>query len=244
MYAVVFALLIVIFYVYAYRERYEGEIVDEGWNAGGRDVLNGEPQMDDPVMYYTGTHGPILKGEGVTPKACYDWAKRHGLNHWGWRKNDKSCFFYADPSILTIMRYADDITNRDNVKIGCTEPGMYVINGCMDWTKGDMAWGKLEDATIKKIKTNYGSVGANHRTSTFDECRRFAADQEYDAFVYATNRHSDLNEDKPASCYGVYKSSVDLYDFLGSKAGADKVDDYRYISACVDSTKKVHKGCK
>lgn len=237
MYAVVFALLIVILYMYAHRECYEGE---EGWNAGGRDVLNGEPQMEDPIMYYTGTHGPILKGKAPTPKVCYDWAKRQGLNHWGWRKNDQSCFFYADPSILTIMRYADDITNKDSVKIGCTEPGMYVINGCMDWTKGDMTWGKLDDANIKKIKTNYGSVGLNHRISTLDECRRFAADQEYDAFVYATNRQMD----KPAACYGVYNNSIDLYDFLGSKVGAEKVDDYRYISACVDGTKKVRTGCK
>lgn len=235
MYALVFALFIVILYMYTHTERYEGE---EGWNAGGRDVLNGEPQMDDPIMYYMGTHGPILKGKGVTPKVCYDWAKRQGVNHWGWRKNDQSCFFYADPSILTIMRYADDITNTDNVKIGCTEPGVYVINGCADWTKGDMVWGKLDDTTIKKLKTNYD--GAYHRISTLDECRRFATDQEYDAFVYATNRHVD----KPAACYGLYNSSIDLYDFLGSKAGADGVDDYRYISACTDDTKKVRTGCK
>lgn len=222
MYVVVFALLIVLLYVYTYRERYGGD----------QDVLNGEPQMDDLIVYYTGTYGPILKGEGVTPKVCYDWAKRQGLNHWGWRKNDQSCFFYADPSILTIMRYADDVINKDNVKIGCTEPGVYVINGCTDWTKGNMAWGKLDDTAIKKIKLS--------RTSTIDECRQFASDQEYDAFVYTTNRHPE----RPTTCYGVYNSSIDLYDFLGSKAGAEKVDDYRYITACTDVTKKVHTGCK
>lgn len=238
MYAVVFALLIVIFYMYAYKERYEGETVEEGWNEGDRDVLSGEPFMNDPIIFYTGTHGRILKGEAETPKVCYDWAKRNGLNHWGWRNDDKSCFFYTDPSTLTIMRYTDNITNKDKVNVGCTEPGVSVINGCTDWTKGDMVWGK-SDNTIKTIKTRYGNNNY-YRTSTLDECRKFAEDQEYDAFVYATNR----NIMTPAACYGVYENSTALYDFLGSKAGANAIDDYRYITACTDSAKQVRKGCK
>lgn len=250
MYAVVFALLIVIFYMYTYRERYEGEESGGGWNEGDRDVLNGEPLLQqyysDRIVYYLGTHGPILKGQAPTPKVCYDWAKRNGLNHWGWKNDDNSCFFYTDPSVLTIMESRSNIINSNTRKIGCTEPGVKVTDGCMDWTNGDMVWGIENNSPLKKINRQYrpsqNTLVSNllhYRQTTLEDCRKFAEEQEYDAFVYGTNINV-LGSDayKRTNCYGVYENTTGLYDWMGSK------DESRYISACTDKTKKIRKGCK
>jgi hypothetical protein len=231
MYAVLFAILLVIVLLYARR-------CTETYNSG-EDVLNGEPKIEGAFVYYPGTYGFSVKAGGApTPKTCYEWAKRNGVNHWGWRRNDKSCFNYADPSILTLMRYRDDTHNQTNVKIGCTEPGVKVMNGCLDWSKGNMVWGKLDDSKLKKFIPAVTSTYL--RTTSLEECRAAAAEEEYDAFVYTTNRH-DLY---PATCYGVYNNSLDLYDFLGGKVGSDMIDDYRYITACTDPEKSVRTGCK
>ena len=243
MYAVLFAILLVIVLLYARR-------CTETYNSG-EDVLNGEPKIQEgALVYYPGTYGFSVKaGDAPTPKTCYEWAKRNGVNHWGWRRNDKSCFNYADPSILTLMRYRDDTHNQTNVKIGCTEPGVKVLNGCLDWSKGDMVWGKLGDGRLKKFKVSspefiesewWNDTRYLLRTTTLEECREAAVEEEYDAFVYATNREGN----NPATCYGVYHDSLDLYDFLGGKVGANMIDDYRYITACTDPGKSVRTGCK
>ena len=243
MYAVLFAILLVIVLLYARR-------CTETYNSG-EDVLNGEPKIEGAFVYYPGTYGFSVKAGGApTPKKCYEWAKRNGVNHWGWRRNDKSCFNYADPSILTLMRYRDDTHNQTNVKIGCTEPGVKVMNGCLDWSKGNMVWGKLGDGNKSavtsalnagKLKKFIPAVTSTYLpTTSFEECRAAAAEKEYDAFVYKTNR----NDNDPATCYGVYNNSLDLYDFLGGKVGVNKIDDYRYITACTDPEKSVRTGCK
>ena len=231
MYAIAFAIVLLI--VLLYTQRYT-----EAYNSG-EDVFSGEPKFDGAIAYYPGTYGFSVKpGDAATPKVCYDWAKRNGINHWGWRRSDKSCFNYADPSILTLMRYRGDVQNEDNVKIGCTEPGVNVINGCTDWSKGDIVWGIKSGISTKRIVSSY--INNYHlRVATLDECRAAAEDLEYDAFIYATNR----NDDTPAVCWGVYNNSSDLYDFLGGKAGASQIDDYRYITACTDPEKKVRTGC-
>ena len=230
MYAFIILLLVVVL-LYARR-------CTENYNPG-EDVINGEPKLDGTFAYYPGTYGFSVKPGGASSaKICYGWAKRNGLNHWGWRKNDKSCFSYADPSVLTLMRYRDSRQNETNVKIGCTKPGVSVVNGCMDWSNRDFVWGKLDDDRLKLFDPEI--AGSYLRVGTMDECRKAASKKEYDAFVYATNRHPD----QPATCYGVYKNSLDLYDFLGGKIGSDLIDDYRYITACTDPTKKVVTGCK
>jgi len=241
MYAVLFAILLVIVLLYARR-------CTETYNSG-EDVLNGEPKFEGAFVYYPGTYGFSVKAGGApTPKKCYEWAKRNGVNHWGCRRNDKSCFNYADPSILTLMRYRGATHNQTNVKIGCTEPGVKVMNGCLDWSKGNMVWGKLGDGKLRKfivsglLRNGDERPGLENfmRTRSFEECRAAAAEKEYDAFVYTTNRH----DNDPATCYGVYNNSLDLYDFLGGKVGSDMIDDYRYITACTDPEKSVRTGCK
>lgn len=231
MYAIAFAIVLLI--VLLYTQRYT-----EAYNSG-EDVFNGEPKIDGAIAYYPGTYGFSVKGgDASTAKKCYEWSKRNGVNHWGWRRNNNSCFHYADPSILTLLRYREEGQNADNVKIGCTEPGVNVINGCTDWSKGDIVWGKLSDDKLKKFKPEI--AGSYLRVTTLDECRAAAEDLEYDAFVYATNRHDEY----PATCYGVYKDSLELYDFLGGKVGSDLIDDYRYITGCTDPEKKVRLGCR
>lgn len=225
-----FAILLLVA-VLLYARRYT-----EAYNSG-EDVFSGEPKLDGAFVYYPGTHGFSVKaGDASTAKTCYEWSKRNGVNHWGWRKSDKSCFNYADPSVLTLLRYREDVQNEGSVKIGCTEPGVKVINGCTDWSKGDMVWGKLSDDRLKKF--NPEIAGSYIRTASLEECRTTAQDLEYDAFVYATNRH----DNNPGTCYGVYTNSLDLYDFMGGKVGS--IDNYRYITACADPEKKVRLGCR
>ena len=238
MYAIAFAIVLLI--VLLYTQRYT-----EAYNSG-EDVFNGEPKLDSAIVYYPGTHGFSVKAGGApTAKSCYEWSKRNGVNHWGWRKNDKSCFNYADPTILTVLRYREDVQNVGNVKIGCTEPGVKVINGCMDWSKGDIVWGRLGNYydTRTRLLSNYmSSNGVSYaKISTIEDCRAAAEDLEYDAFVYATNRG---DETIPATCFAVYKNSLDLYDFLGGKIGSELFDDYRYITGCTDPEKKVRLGCR
>jgi hypothetical protein len=72
------------------------------------------------------------------------------------------------------------VQDKGRYIIGCTEPGVTVAQGCVDFSGGDKVRGHLPDHTDMGGVTN----GMN-----LEECRKYLRDQGYDSGFYVSDRH-------------------------------------------------------
>jgi hypothetical protein len=181
----------------------------------------------DPVAYHNISHQPfprgiwhmVRAGDAKKPEVCYQYAKDNNLSNWGWRKHDKSCWSYMDP---TIGIYGAHPGSQTSHKWGCTKEGVKITDGCRDMKKGDIVWGHT---------TGWQNID-HDKKMTFEECRDRAKEEGYTAFGYRTNLHPQ--NQWTATCGGYDEIPS---DFIGNGG------DTNHITACVNDSKLVRNQC-
>lgn len=193
----------------------------------GVDNMRGRPgPVTANIQYYGGNDKLVPNGDAKTSSVCHEYAKSLDINNWGWDRQNKSCFSYIDSNLLTVMDNTTKVEGTSQYIVGCTESGVQILDGCMDFSKGDKVKGLRTDA--------YGS-GTGAKIMTAEGCRAYANENGYDAFGYRTNRHNTITSD--GSCF-FYTDSTKLKGFLGDNT------DIQHVSFCTDPTKKVVAGCQ
>lgn len=171
-----------------------------------------------------GTWYLVGADEAPTAEDCWKFSKNNGINNWGWRQANKSCWAYMDP----FLGAGNGQTAITNHVVGCTKAGRDYTTGCEDMTVGNIVWGHTSG-------TEGPPDGETHKKVTLAECRRRMKDSGKDAFGYRTNLHG--NNGWTATCF-TYEDGDKLKGWFGN--GADKA----HITGCTDTTKKVRDGCK
>ena len=167
-------------------------------------------------------------GQANSWKDCQKAARREGHKAWGYRKNDKSCWAYFDNNFMMNMRNPGSRNTERNLKVGCTESGVLLSEGCEDWSKGDRVRGA--GGAGQRVE-----LGPNHQGLSLDQCIAKGKAKGIDAIFYYTNSHPDRRY--TATCYEI-KDSYNLTGFVGNK------DDMAHVQACTDPSKKVINGCQ
>jgi hypothetical protein len=192
----------------------------------GVDSVKGRPlkptTANKSIHYYAGGGDIVPKGMAKTASVCYEASKARGINNWAWDRKDKRCFAYTDSSLFTVMNNKDYVQDKGRYIIGCTEPGVTVAQGCVDFSGGDTVRGYLPDYTGMGDVTN----GMN-----LEECRKYLRDQGYDSGFYVSDRHWG------PYCY-YYKDTEDLRGYTGNN------NDMGHITMCSDPSKKVINACQ
>jgi hypothetical protein len=184
---------------------------------------NGSKLSPSQVISYYGGDGDIIpKGQAKTASVCYEASKARGINNWAWDRKDKRCYAYTDSTLFTLMNDNTKIEDKSRYVVGCTEPGVTVAQGCTDFTGGNLVRGWLH---------GHVRMGDNTRTMSLEECRKYAGEQGYDSFMYASDRGWG-----PYCHY--YPDAEKLRGWTG------KNSDFGNISGCVDPSKKVINGCQ
>jgi len=199
------------------------ETVEETSGFSAIDKAKGHPKstgVSSHIPFPRGVWRMVRAGGADNAEVCYEYAKNNNLTNWGWRKGDKSCWSYMDPTLFVPGMQPGTQANHVS---GCTEPGMKMADGCRDMQNGDVVWG---------YTSGWTNIDGNTKM-TFEECRERAKEQEYEAFGYRTNLHP--NNSWTATCGG-YTSEIPA-DFIG------KGNDQAHLTACVDPTKKVRNQC-
>jgi hypothetical protein len=134
------------------------------------------------IHYYAGGGAIVPKGMAKTASVCYEASKARGINNWAWDRKDKSCFAYTDSSLFTVMDDNALVQDRSRYVVGCTEPGVTVAQGCVDFTGGNKVRGFLGDKT-------HHSLGDVTKGMTLDDCQKYLREQGHDSGFYVTDRH-------------------------------------------------------
>lgn len=175
-------------------------------------------------IYYYGNSEKLLgDGRAKTASVCYEVSKQRGINNWGWDRKNKSCFAYVDSNVMTAMSDKTKVEGTSQYVVGCSEPGVTPLQGCMDLTGGDRVRG-LPGSTHSVIDN--GPV-------SFDQCRKIALDKGYDTFLYTPNRYAGVHV---ARCFS--KDSEEVRGYTGD------VTDMNHMVACTDPSKKVANACE
>lgn len=189
-----------------------------------------------PVEWFQGEqHVPIWAqwylvgaGQANSWKDCQEAARREGHKSWGYRKNDKSCWAYYDNNFMMNMRNPGTRSPDSNVKLGCTEPGVLLSEGCEDWSKGDRVRGY--GGSGQRV-----TLGPDHQGLSLSQCIAKGKAKGIDAIFYHTQSHPDRRF--TATCYEI-KDSYNLTGYTGSK------EDIAHVQACTDPSKKIINGCQ
>jgi len=183
-----------------------------------------DPNRYNPIHYYGGGGAIVPKGMAKTASVCYEASKTRGINNWAWDRKDKSCFAYTDSILFTVMNDNALVQDRSRYVVGCTEPGVTVAQGCVDFTSGNKVRGYLGDKT-------HHSLGDVTNGMTLDDCRKYLREQGHDSGIYVSDRYWG------PYCY-YYSNAEDLRGYTG------KNDDPGHITMCADPSKKVINGCQ
>ena len=167
-----------------------------------------------------------LVGPGDAPSAedCWKFSKSNGINNWGWRKDDKSCWAYMDP----ILGAGEGQVHPNNHLSGCTKAGRKYTSGCEDFSKGDIVWGHHH-------QTQGPPNTGHHDKMTLEQCRQRMKEEGKEVFGYRTNLHPDNSW--TTTCF-TYVDGNSVKGWFGN--GADKA----HVTGCTDPTKMVRNGCK
>jgi hypothetical protein len=185
---------------------------------------NASSTWGNKKIYYYGEGGDIVpKGMAKTASVCYEASKARGINNWAWDRKDKRCFAYTDSNLFTVMNDNALVQDKGRYIIGCTEPGVTVAQGCMDYTTGNF---------VRGITSTHAYAGKDK--VSFEDCRKIVGDLGYDSFLYTPNTYMGNND---LSCY-YYADPETLRGYTGSNS------DFNHISGCVDPSKKVINGCQ
>src|SRR6056300_523041 len=187
-----------------------------------RSAYSNQSHSGAPIHYYAGGGDIVPKGMAKTASVCYEASKARGINNWAWDRKDKRCFAYTDSSLFTVMNDNALVQDKGRYIIGCTEPGVTVAQGCVDFSGGDKVRGVLPDHTGMGGVTN----GMN-----LEECRKYLRDQGYDSGFYVSDRHWG------PYCY-YYNNTEDLRGYTGNN------NDTGHITMCSDPSKKVINACQ
>ena len=193
----------------------------------GVDSAKGRPNANavysgQAILYYGGGN-TIPAGQAKTASVCYEASKARGINNWAWDRKDKLCFAYTDSNIFTAMNDNTNVEEKSRYVVGCTEPGVTVNRGCMDYTTGNL---------VKGITSTHAYTNKNN--VSFEDCRKIVRDLGYDAFIYTTNRYQGTI---PTQCY-YYADAETLRGYTGDN------NDISHMSGCTDPTKKVINACQ
>ena len=190
------------------------------------DTTKGHPRgYGSHHVPYGGTWHTVSPGKAQTPEACWEHAKRNRLSNWGWRSHDKSCWSYMDSYLWS----GGGGQSSHNHIGGCTEAGMKLDDGCMDFKKGDVVIG--HKGGLAGGYNNY----AGQEKMTFKKCRLLAAKKGIRTFGYRTNRHP--NSGWTNTCFA--PNNADNMDgFIGNGS------DHAHLMACTNPRKKMVDDCR
>jgi hypothetical protein len=190
------------------------------------DTTKGHPRgYGSHHVPYGGTWHTVSPGKAQTPEACWEHATRNKLSNWGWRSGDKSCWSYMDAYLWS----GGGGQSSHNHIGGCTQPGMKLDDGCMDFKKGDVVIG--HKGGVAGGYNNY----AGQEKMTFKKCRLLAAKKGIRTFGYRTNRHPDSNWSN--TCFA--PNNADNMDgFIGSGG------DHAHLMACTNPGKMMVDDCR
>src|SRR6056300_139 len=196
----------------------------------GVDSVKGRPlkptTANKSIHYYAGGGDIVPKGMAKTASVCYEASKARGINNWAWDRKDKRCFAYTDSSLFTVMNDNALVEDRSRYVVGCTEPGVTVTQGCVDFSGGDKVRGYL--AMDVGPHTGMGDVTNG---MTLEDCQKYLRDQGYDSGFYVSDRHWG------PQCY-YYNNTEDLRGYTGNN------NDVGAITMCSDPSKKVINACQ
>ena len=196
----------------------------------GVDSVKGRPlkpaTANQSIHYYAGGGDIVPKGMAKTASVCYEASKARGINNWAWDRKDKRCFAYTDSSLFTVMNDNALVEDRSRYVVGCTEPGVTVTQGCVDFSGGDKVRGYL--AMDVGPHTGMGDVTNG---MTLEDCQKYLRDQGYDSGFYVSDRHWG------PYCY-YYNNTEDLRGYTGNN------NDTGHITMCSDPSKKVINACQ
>lgn len=198
----------------------------------GVDNMKGRPgsaASNSGTKYFGGGEKLIPNGDAKTADVCRDYSRTMGVNNWGWDRRNKSCFAYIDGGILTAMGETDanKVEGKNEYIVGCTEPGLQVLDGCYDLTKGNVVRGYRMDGGH--------DYGTGTKIMSAEACRAYANENGYEAFGIRTLRHSGI---AAGSCFFYRDAEVGLKGFVGSN------DELSHLSYCTDPSKKIVDGCQ
>src|SRR6056300_1855456 len=185
-----------------------------------------DPNAYNPIHYYAGGGDIVPKGMAKTASVCYEASKARGINNWAWDRKDKRCFAYTDSSLFTVMNDNALVEDRSRYVVGCTEPGVTVTQGCVDFSGGDKVRGYL--AMDVGPHTGMGDVTNG---MTLEDCQKYLRDQGYDSGFYVSDRSWGPH------CY-YYNNTEDLRGYTGNN------NDVGAITMCSDPSKKVINACQ
>jgi hypothetical protein len=193
----------------------------------GVDSVKGRPlkptTANKSIHYYAGGGDIVPKGMAKTASVCYEASKARGINNWAWDRKDKRCFAYTDSSLFTVMNNKDYVQDKGRYIIGCTEPGVTVAQGCIDFSGGDKAKGYN---SIHHV--HFGAVSDG---MSLEECRKYLRDQGYDMGMYISDSHWG-----PHCSY--FPNPEDFRGFTGQN------NDTGHVTMCSDPSKKVINACQ
>lgn len=190
---------------------------------GGTTGNDGTVYAANSILYYGGNEKLLGNGRAKTASVCYEASKARGINNWGWDRNNKSCFAYVDSNILTAMSDPNKFTGKADYAVGCTQPGVSPLTGCIDFREGNVVRGNKSN--------NFAQLT---RSVSFDQCRKISRDSGYDMFMYTTNRQNWVN---PAVCWGI-NDTESVRGFTGNNS------DVEHMNACADPSKKIVNACE
>lgn len=192
-------------------------------------VTGSDATAPSKINYYGGGEKLIPNGDAKTADVCRDYSRTMGINNWGWDRRNKSCFAYIDGAILTAMgeKEANKVEGKNEYIVGCTEPGLQVLDGCLDLTKGNL---------VKGFRSAGGHTDVDNKVMTVEGCRAYANENGYEAVGYRTNRHRNINGN--GSCFFYNDAETGLKGYVGDNTSID------HLSFCTDPSKKVIDGCQ
>ena len=193
------------------------------YNAQGAEWFQREQYLPIWAQWYL-----VGSGQANSWKDCQEAARREGHKSWGYRKNDKSCWAYYDNNFMMNMRNPGTRAPDSNYKVGCTEPGVLLSEGCEDWSKGDRVRGP--GGSTQRVV-----LGPDHQGLSLDQCIAKGKAKGIDAIFYHTQSHPDRRH--VATCYEI-KDSYNLTGYTGQK------EDTLHVQACTDPSKKIINGCQ
>ena len=171
----------------------------------------------------------VAAGRAKSEDDCRTAAERAGYKSWVYNKENKSCYAYIDNTVLMRMgntTYIDTNYKKKRV-VGCTQPGMKVIEGCEDWTIGDKVRGQGGATTTAELEPIETGI-------SLDACIAKGRSQNVDAIRYAGNGSGASTQGK---CYEI----VDTANLVGYTGNPSEMN---YVQACTDPSKKIINGCE
>lgn len=199
-------------------------------DSDGNTTYNRDPNTKSQTVGIKQVSYIVPVGGAKSGDDCRAAAERLGHKSWGWNKTNNSCFAYIDNNLLQRMSNSGNIDQAQlgNYVLGCTQPGMKVIDGCEDWNVGDRVRGSGGAARVAELTPIQKGI-------SLGECIAKGKAQDKGAIRYYTNNHS--KEINTGRCFEIIDTS-NLVGYTGNP------NDFNYVQACTDPSKKIINGCE